>query len=148
MYVLYKITDREGLPLFRDQICFGGCFVQGGNSPNSSKVLNNVSWYVPKSCGWSNFSAKQRFVACEETIDEYQLSKQWFRCLDLGSAAGKSFLNSLLDRLRIESKTIGEFLPWSVHCKKRDYHPGAFLNILGNFSEKSEFGLNIRKRPE
>jgi hypothetical protein len=46
----------------------------------------------------------QRFVACYETIDEYQLSKQRFCCLDLGCAAGKSFLNLLLDRLRIESK--------------------------------------------
>jgi hypothetical protein len=37
-------------------------------------------------------------------IDEYQLSKQRFCCLDLGRAAGKLFINSLLDRLRIESK--------------------------------------------
>jgi hypothetical protein len=37
---------------------------QGGNSPNSSKVLSNVSRPVSKSRVWSNFSSKQRFVAC------------------------------------------------------------------------------------
>jgi hypothetical protein len=77
---------------------------QGGNSPNSNKVLSNVSRYVSKSRVWSNFSAKQRFVACWETIDEYQLSKQRFRCLDQGRASGKSFLYSFIDLLRIESK--------------------------------------------
>jgi hypothetical protein len=33
----------------------------------------------------------------------------------------------------------------SPHCKKSNYRPGAFLNILRTFSEKLGFGLNFRK---